>query len=273
MIFLLPLAFAVTPDASDSLLNADDARARVRLHAELGFLAPLKHTIQFDTQGTTFNYLKEGGQDNLFLFTRLSADLDIGERNTVILLAQPLDLRTETIMERDVTEAKVTFPEGTPVDLRYGFTFYRGSWLSDLAKSEEKEVALGASLQIRNAAISFASQDGTLYTIERDIGPVPLIKFRTRHPLGASGYTGVEIDAMYAPIKYLNGSDVDVVGSLLDFSWRVGLERNNGTDWFLNARYLTGGAEGTSQNPDGLGDGYTENWLHFMSVSMGATLR
>ena len=32
--------------------------------AELGMLAPVTHTIQFDKTGTVFNYVEEGGQDN-----------------------------------------------------------------------------------------------------------------------------------------------------------------------------------------------------------------
>lgn len=273
MLFALPFAFATSPDAEGSLLNADPAGVDARLHAEVGFLAPLAHTIQFDSAGTKFDYLQEGAQDNLFPFVRLSADFDLGERHSLVVLLQPLDLRTETVLQRDITEAGVTFPAYTPLELRYGFTFYRGSWLYDLAPAADRELALGGSLQIRNAAISFASADGTLYTAERDIGPVPLLKVRGRFELPKAQWAGFEVDGAYAPLKYLNGSDTDVVGALLDASVRYGYELRPGVDLFLNLRYLGGGAEGTSQDPDGLGDGFTANWLHFATVSMGATVR
>jgi len=273
MLLLLPLAFASSPDAAGSLLNPDAEGVDARLHAEVGFLAPLAHTIQFDSDGTKFDYVKEGGQNNLFPLVRLSADFDLGKRHTLVVLAQPLDLRTEIALERDVTQAEVLFPAGTPVELRYGFTFYRGSWMYDLAPENGREFALGGSMQIRNAAISFASKDGSLYTAERDIGPVPLVKLRVREPLGTQSWFGAELDGAYAPIKYINGSDTDVVGALLDASLRYGYELRPGVDLFLNARYLGGGAEGTSQNPDALGDGFTANWLHFATLSMGASIR
>lgn len=273
LLLTLATALAVSPDHPDSPLNRADNTVRARLHAEVGFLAPLSHTIQFDTDGTTFDYVKEGGQNNLFPVFRFSTDFDIGQRNTLVVLYQPLDLRTEVVIDRDITEAGVTFPSGTPMELRYGFSFWRGSWMYDLARGEKTEAAIGGSLQIRNATIDFASQDGTLFTSERDIGPVPLLKFRGRWTVADHMWVGTEIDGAYAPIKYINGSDTDVVGALLDASVRYGFNLANGADVALNVRYLAGGAEGTSQRPDGLGDGYTANWLHFATVGMVVGLR
>ena len=44
------------------------------------------------------------------------------------------------------------------------------------------------------------------------------------------------------------------------------------TSAFLGLRYLGGGASGTG-TPDGTGDGYTENWLHFLTLTMGFRVR
>ena len=38
---------------------------------------------------------------------------------------------------------------------------------------------------------------------------------------------------------------------------------------FFNLRYLGGGAVGTESNPNPPSDGYTKNWLHFITVSLG----
>lgn len=270
---LVSTALAVSPDAPDSAINAQDAKLRARFSAELGVLAPLHHTIQFDNDGTKFDYVAEGGQNNLFPFTRLQADLDIGERNTVVLLYQPLDLNSEVVLDHDIHEANVDFPAGTPLRLRYGFSFVRGSWLYDLAPGPRKELALGLSLQIRNATIDFASQDGSLFTGERDIGPVPILKFRGRFPLEDRAWLGAEVDGFYAPIKYLNGGTVDVVGAIVDGSLRAGIARKNGMDLFLNLRTIAGGSSGTSDSPDALGDGFTDNWLVFSALSLGTSLR
>ena len=272
---LTSLALATTPDAADSMLNRDGATLRPRFHAELGALAPLSHRIQFGSEGTMFDYVAEGGQDNLFTFVRASADLDIGPRHTVVLLFQPLDLRSEVTAQRDVTISDTTFPEGTPMELRYGFSFVRASYLYDLAPEPRKELAIGLSLQVRNATIDFASADGTLFTSERDIGPVPILKLRGRAPIGQGAWVGGEVDGFYAPVSYLNGDDNDVIGAIVDASARVGLVQKGGADVFVNLRYIAGGAQGYSdlEDVDSGGDGYTENWLQFVTLSVGATLR
>jgi hypothetical protein len=41
----------------------------------------------------------------------------------------------------------------------------------------------------------------------------------------------------------------------------------------LNLRYLAGGSSGTSGDPDAGSDGYTENWLQFVALTIGATVR
>ena len=76
---------------------------------------------------------------------------------------------------------------------------------------------------------------------------------------------------MYAPVKYINGSDSDVVGAIIDFSLRYGIPLDQHKDLFFNIRWIGGGAQGTSSDDDGPGDGYTENWLNFISFSLGLT--
>lgn len=269
---LVSSALATTPNVDDSWLNPPSRPLAVRANAEIGFLAPLSHKIQFGSDGTLFDYVEDGGQDLLFPVARLSMDAD-WKRSTVVLLYQPLQIDTEVIVSEDVVQDKVVFPAGTPLTLEYGFSFWRGSYLYDLAKAGETEVAVGASMQIRDADIRFSSTDGELRATNRDVGPVPLLKFRARAPVAEHLWVGTEIDGIYAPVKYINGADTDVVGALLDASLRAGVELNHGTDVFLNLRYLGGGAEGSDKSPDGLGDGFTKNWLHFVTVSAGASIR
>ena len=84
---------------------------------------------------------------------------------------------------------------------------------------------------------------------------------------------GFEADGAYAPIKYLNGDTSDVIGALLDASVRTGYYAKRGIDPFISIRYVGGGAEGTTNDPDFNEDGYTENWLHLMVFSMGFVVR
>jgi hypothetical protein len=178
------------------------------------------------------------------------------------------------VLQNDLSVDKQLFPATTPMDFRYGFDFYRASYLYDFWFNDpDRELAVGGSLQIRNATIDFTSADGTMRRTNRDIGPVPLIKFRIKHTFKTGWFIGGEIDGIYAPVKYLNGSNTDVVGALLDANFRTGIPLNNYSETFLNVRYLGGGAEGTSKNNPGPGDGFTSNWLQFLTISVGTELR
>lgn len=270
---LLSAAQATTPTPPQTVLNGSERPYAVHFAAEVGTLLPVSHRIQFSRDGTDFDYVRYGGQDNLFPFTRFSADLDLGDRHSVILLYQPLNLETEVTLETDLVVDEATFLAGTPVDLRYGFDFVRGSYLYDLQSDPRQELALGISLQLRNATINFTSSDGNTRRATRDVGPVPILKGRLRQPMGQGAWWGLEVDGFYAPVSYLNGDDNDVIGSILDSSARVGVLLDNGTDAYLNLRYLGGGSQGVDDDHTGPGDGYTDNWLHFVSLSLGIGLR
>ncbi|MEM6348974.1 MAG: hypothetical protein AAF927_34125, partial [Bacteroidota bacterium] len=126
----------------------------------------------------------------------------------------------------------------------------------------------GGTIQIRNATISFQSLDGTLFRTDRNVGIVPAFKLRTGTLIGNNFFAEVEADGMYAPVSYLNGSDNEVVGAILDGSFRIGANLRSDR-LFLNLRYLGGGAVGTSTDDEGPGDGYVRNWLHFLTVGIG----
>lgn len=244
---------------------------RVRAVAELGFLAVLSHKIQFGKDGTYFDYVREGGQDNLYSVGRLSLELELKRRHTFIFLYQPLDLVTNVTLQRDARLAGSDFPQGTPVETRYAFPFYRASYLYDLVKSPKHELSVGLSLQIRNATIDFKSQDGKIFTSNRDIGPVPILKSRGRYTFDRGAFVGYEVDGFYAPISVINGSDNEVIGAIVDLSLRGGVALPANGEIFLNWRYLAGGSVGQS-DPEPTYDGYNKNWLHFMTVSIGASL-
>jgi len=264
-----PVEGASDEGAETSQSEAGGVSARIR--GELGLLDPLWHRIQFGRGNAYFDYVDEGGQDALFAFQRLSAEFAFGDRHRAILLYQPLRLESEVVLERDIRIEGTTFPEGTSMDLVYGFPFFRASYLYDFAEAEDREIAAGASLQLRNATIVFSSADGSLREANRDVGPVPILKFRARFPLGGDYWVGGEIDGFYAPIRWLNGDpESDAEGAIVDASLRGGRELSSQIEAFVNLRYLAGGSTGV--NPDDVDedfDGYTRNWLHFAIVSLG----
>jgi len=263
--------------AQGSWLNRPDQKVRFEVSTELGFQGIAYHTIQFGKTGTQFDYVADGGQDVWFPFKRISADVSFGPRHKLVLLYQPIDVRTEVRFFDPVTVYDVTFPgnaAGLPMELRYGFDYYRVSYLYDFWKDPRNELAAGISLQVRDAAIVFAAKDGSALVSNEDVGPVPIFKFRWKSYLGPTWWLGSEIDGFYASGRYITGTANDFVGAILDASLRAGFSPRESLDVFLNARYLGGGAVGTAENQAVGGvDGYTKNWLHTLTLSLGVTVR
>lgn len=258
--------FGSVPDATAK----HPADVKVTGTAEFGFLGVPSHRIQFGKTGTTFDYVKEGGQDVLFFFSRYSLELTLFQGHNISFLYQPLDIESAVILDRDIIIDEQRFAKDTPMNLRYGFDFYRVGYDYDLfAEYPEHRLSLGASLQIRNATINFSSADGELRRSQRDVGPVPLLSVRGLYSLRNGVWFGAEVDGFYAPIKYINGGASDVEGAIIDMSTRLGYHINQSIDIFANLRYLGGGAEGTSKEETDRGDGFVSNWLHTMSFTIG----
>lgn len=267
----LVMLFVAAASAQNFALNDPSKNYELELTAEIGGLLPMRHTIQFGSDGTKLDYVEEGGQDNIFPTVRPTATLR-WKRQNFTLLYQPLDLRTTVSLDREVKVDDLVFPAGEPIELRYGFSFYRFSWGHRAIDRDDLELALGLGFQVRNAAIGFTSADGSQSEFNRDIGPVPLLEFEVRKTTPKGLHLEAEVDGFYAPIKYLNGRDVDVVGAIADIQLRAGLDLAEPMTALLGVRYIGGGASGTG-TPDGTGDGYTENWLNFLAVTLGVRLR
>ncbi len=254
--------------------GSPDPVSSVQLSMEQGFLGVIDHRIQFDKKGTYFDYRKSGGQDILFAFSRFGMDMRVGTRHIFVLLYQPLKLETTASVRDSLVVDRQVFEPGTPMRFVYAFPFYRVSWMYDFSRSKATMLGAGISLQIRNARIVFESLDGTRYRDNRDIGPVPVLKFHARHHFDNGFYCGAEADGFYAPVSYLNGSDEEVVGAILDAAVRTGVGVMDGRGSLnLTLRYLGGGAVGTNTDDVGPGDGYVKNWLHFFTVTLGSRIR
>lgn len=266
----IALAFSLAPA---SLLNDPGNPIQFCAGTELGFVKVLSHKIQLGRSGTMFDYVKEGGQENLYRFSRLTAELGIHDRHSITFLYQPLDIPTQALLLRDVVVDSLTFPAGTPMDLRYFFDFYRLSYLYDFAHDPEKELAVGLSLQFRDASISFAAQNGTLFRITQNVGPVPILKVRARWPFGTQSWVGAEIDGFYASDRIFNGANFKFEGSIIDASVRYGLKFSESLMGFINWRYLGGSARGQGYDSPGPSDGYTDNALGTGSLTLGFYLK
>lgn len=271
-------------------LAAQDAEPFIQIipRAEIGTLAVLKHLYQSgDTVGasTLFNYVTQGGQDILFPYQRYAVDVVLAGRHRVTLLYQPLTLNTRTEVDRNGSNGGESvwvdgteFPIGTPLDLTYGFDFWRASYLYDFAASPDTILAAGLSLQIRNASIVFSSTDGTLRSVQQNIGPVPILKLRAAHQFLPGFGLDFEVDGFYASSAFFNGSGRPFEGWVWDAALAARTTLAPGASAFLVVRSIGGGARGNnaydySSSTTSSPGSYTYNELATLALSLGFSLQ
>lgn len=251
--------------------------------AEIGVIRPLVHTIQIGENGHELDYVSEGGQELLLPYSRFEVQVLANQRHEIAFLYQPLTLITSTRVEsaNGILIDDVLFADNSPLDLKYGFDFYRGTYRYRIINSSAWQVSLGGALQIRNASIvfdGFAENDGELYetrVVTQDLGPVPVIASAARRSYENGVFIEATLDGFYAPVRYLNLRDVDVIGWLYDGAVRAGTPLRDSAEAYISLRFLGGGSDGTAgdrsrwtQSKDQ--PRYTSNNLNLVSLSLGA---
>ena len=276
IVMMLVVAGAVSSQTS---INKSDAWYQIAANYEFGFVKVLSHTIQIGEASTDFDYVRQGGQEILFPFQRYSLDLSLGKHHSVTLLYQPLTIETETRLKETVTIDDVTFDPQTSggLSLKYGFPFWRASYLFHLSPLEGLDLGLGLSFQLRNASIVFKGTDGSGLTVSQNLGPVPILKLKARYDFRGGPFVATEVDGFYASSRFFNGADFEFEGSILDASLRGGFRLQDYLDAFFNVRVLGGSAVGTSEYPrenwsDSVSS-YTSNYLLTTSLTIGLVVR
>jgi hypothetical protein len=285
-VFLALFLSVLAPLAAQSSETGHVPFIQIIPRFEQGFLAVLYHTFQSGAGTTNFNFITQGGQDILFPYQRYSVDFVLAGRHHVTALYQPLTLSTTTVADRNNTNGgqpvvigSATFAPGTPMNLTYGFDFWRLSYLYDFSSDPATILAAGLSMQIRNASIVFSSVDGTQRFVSQNIGPVPILKVRAAHWFSPSFGLDFEADGFYASSAFFNGSGRSFAGWIWDasLSARTHVSFLPGTVAFLTVRSIGGGADGNNAydnitaTTSGPGS-YTSNVLATMSVSLGVSL-
>ena len=264
--------------AQETWLNAEDSPVKFFFETEQGFLSVLNHTYQVGAGADNFNFRTQGGQEILFPFERYVVGLELFDRHRITYTYQPLTIDTRVVFKDAVTIDTVDFLADTPVNISYGFPFYRLTYTYDLLGGDpDRVVGIGAALQIRNASISFASANGEQLTVSQNVGPVPALSFYSRWKLPVGVILSADITGLYASSAFFNGADFEFEGSVLDASLRAGYELNNGAEVFGNFRFFGGSAKGTSQYPDQYWtesvEDYTANYISTLTASLGISLR
>lgn len=278
-ILLLMLTFGAMFASDGSIINKSDKPFKAYFEVETGLFGVLNHTFQTgrtEEGATRFDFVTQGGQDILFPFDRYVAGLTIKDKHNIGLLYQPLTVNTNVTFREDVMMDSVMFVAGTPMELSYGFPFYRVTYSYSFVKNEKLQLAAGLALQARNASIIFKAIDGSAMTVANNVGPVPSINLYGKYTFNDGLYVSLDATGLYASSAIINGASFAFEGSLLDASLRAGYPVMPGLDVFANLRFLGGTSKGESQYPDRnwseSNERYGENYLGTMSFTMGLSI-
>jgi hypothetical protein len=265
--------------------NTNDQSALVQVipHFEEGTLGVLYHEYMVGTGGTDFNFVTQGGQDILIPYQRFSVDLVLAGHSYITFLYQPLTVSTRSVVDRngsgtgDLVIDGTHFAPQTPIDISYGFDFWRLSYLYDFSNDPNTILGLGASLQIRNASIAFTAVDGSARTVSQNIGPVPILKVRAAHWFSPLFGLDLVADGFYASSAFFNGATKPFTGWVWDASLSASTHIAPNAEAFLTVRSIGGGAKGnsaysyTSATTTSSG-APTLNILATLAVSLGASI-
>lgn len=241
---LIPLS------AGETALNPEDRPVKIYFEVETGLFGVNSHTFQSGATGTNFNFVTQGGQDVLYPFDRYVAGLLINKKHKIGFLYQPLTVNTDVTFREDVMIDSVTFAAGTPMELKYGFPFYRATYTYMFTDTDKWQLGAGLALQVRNASIVFKEVNGENMTVNQNVGPVPAINIYAKYTLDSGLNFSLDATGLYASSSIINGASFEFTGSILDASLRTAYPLREGLDVFANLRFLGGTSDGTSGYTD-----------------------
>ncbi|MEN0067402.1 MAG: hypothetical protein AAGA48_35050 [Myxococcota bacterium] len=234
---------------------------RLQPVAEIGTVWIAINDLQLGRQGTPLDLAEEAGQDRLFPSVRLRLDLAHGpqRRNRFSLSYQPLELNTRSVTTRDWRIRNQTFAAGTPMDIGFGFSFFRATWQRDVLKAEDWTLGLGANLQFRTSSLVFFAADGSRGVSQQEFGPVPSVLVRLRRDTPGAFFEA-ELSALPVPLE-------SAFDGFYELNLRAGLKDERGFEPYLVLRGLGGGFEGGS---DGA---FADSGLLAFVLGAGAAIR
>ena len=191
-LLVIGMSVAVSISAQNGL-NDPSKPYSLKLTYETGAVKLLKNTIQIGTGGTDFNFITQGGEEILFPIQKFTGTLALRERHNFVFLYQPLEIETKVNIRGDVTIDTTTFPSGDSLVIKYGFPFWRLSYVYDFINSEKLVLGAGLSLQLRNASIVFESLQSGAITTSQNLGPVPILKAWGTYRFDSGLFAGFEV--------------------------------------------------------------------------------
>ncbi|MBG0858874.1 MAG: hypothetical protein IQL11_05175 [Bacteroidales bacterium] len=224
-------------------------RSQASLDLETGIVFTGYNDVRIPgDQGTLFSLNKDLSA-SARIFYRIRAGYTIGTRHNLSLLYAPLNVKSQGIVQRDITFEGVVFPANSSLKGTYKFNSYRLTYRYDIIEKPRFEFGLGITAKIRDAKITLASSG--LASEKTNVGFVPIINFMLAWKTGEKLSIVLDGDALAAP----QGRAEDIQVALnYRLSEKVGLR--------AGYRILEGGADNDE----------VYNFALFNYASVGLTL-
>lgn len=189
-------------------LNPDIADSQIGLDFETGLIQSGYNNVQIPGDlGTRFS-LSEDLKSEAPLFFRFRLNYALNDKSTLSLLIAPFTIRSTGQSNNTIRFHEAEFPADTDLDAVFRFNSYRLTYIREFVNRESFEFDLGLTGKIRDAKIGLKS--GTLESVKKNVGFVPLIYFRLHWTMTPSFGLLLSGDALAAP----QGRAEDVLAAL-----------------------------------------------------------
>ncbi len=246
---------------------------------EFGTITSLKTTFQIGRRGTEFD-LDEAFDREFDLsqrFRRFTVGLDYYHKHNIDFLYQPFSFETRDflavgiLLQNAGNRDSLVLEPGQAVSVKLEAPMFQIGYLYDFTENDGPwDLGLGVRVASRATSVSIGNAD-TLYVNRSRRLILPLVKGMALYRFTDVWWTAVYADAIYAPLDWLVGNDVEA--SVFDISARVGAAFRESLDVFLNVRYYGFAIAGARDTERGDGTLYLENRTRFISWTLGISYR
>lgn len=146
--------------------------------------------------GTLFSLVDDLETDPSFYY-RIRFSYILAEKHTLSLLAAPLRLDAEGMIDRPVVYEGVIFDADETLNALYRFDSYRLTYRYEFRNSPRFSAGIGITAKIRDASIRVESR--TRSAEKKNTGLVPLLNFKMMWRIAPSVGLLLEGDALAAP--------------------------------------------------------------------------
>lgn len=159
-----------------ALIFPSSMTAQVVLEIETGIVNTGYNDVRIPGNLGTNISLKNDLKPSSDIYYRLKLNYTFGSSHTISLLFAPLTVKSEGVINKDVSFAGKLFPANKDLSGSYKFNSYRLTYRYDFVQNPKFELGVGFTAKIRDAGIAISS---TGINAEKfNVGFVPIINFR-----------------------------------------------------------------------------------------------